>query len=297
MERVELTVGLELSRIVYGMWRLADDRDTSPSHIQAKIEACLEQGVTSFDHADIYGRYTTEALFGAALKAAPHLRGQIEVITKCGIVAKSGPFADRRVNHYDSSPAHIAASIDRSLRNLAVERIDLLLIHRPDLLMDPFDTGRALDEAVASGKVRAVGVSNFRPHDWQLLESAMDNPLVTNQIEISLLAHTPLTNGDVAFLQERGVAPMAWSPLAGGSLLSSGLSRMNETLEEVAARDGVDPTAVAIAWLLAHPACILPVLGTNTLARIKTFSDAFRVTMDRETWYLLYAAALGQDVP
>lgn len=297
MERVELAVGLELSRIVYGMWRLADDPDTSPAHVQAKIEACLAQGITSFDQADIYGGYRAEALLGAALRAAPQLRRQIEIVTKCGIIAPTGPYADRKVKHYDTRPAHIAAAIDRSLRELAVERIDLLLIHRPDPLMDPHETGRALDEAVASGKVRAVGVSNFRPHDFSLLQAAMDGPLVTNQIEISLIAHEALTNGDLAFLQERGVAPMAWSPLAGGALMSSGHARMNDALRAVAERDGVDPTAVAVAWLLAHPATILPVLGTNTLGRIARLSDAFRVSMDRETWYLLYAAALGQDVP
>lgn len=297
MERVELAVGLELSRIVYGMWRLADDEDTSPAHVQAKVEACLEQGVTSFDHADVYGGYTGEALLGAALKAAPRLRDQMEIVTKCGIVVPTGRYADRSVKHYDTSPAHIAASIDASLRNLSIDRIDLLLVHRPDPMMDHFETGRALDEAVASGKVRAVGVSNFRPHDWTLLQSAMDTRLATNQIELSLLAHEPFTNGDLAFLQERDVAPMAWSPLAGGFLLSSGHSSLNAALKSVAERDGVDSMAVAVAWLLAHPACILPVLGTNRLDRIASFSEAFRVRMDRQTWYMLYAAALGQDIP
>ncbi|WP_068111615.1 aldo/keto reductase [Tropicimonas marinistellae] len=297
MERVELTVGLELSRIVYGMWRLGDDPDTSPKRVQAKMEACLEQGITSFDQADIYGGYTAEALLGAALRAAPHLRAQIEIVTKCDIVAPVGKYADRRVKYYDTSPAHIAASIDSSLSNMAIERIDLLLLHRPDPLMDHFETGRALDEAVASGKVRAVGVSNFRPHDWRLLQSAMDTRLATNQIEISLLRHDPMTNGDLAFLQELDVAPMAWSPLAGGALLSSGHNAMNAALREVAERDGVGPMAVALAWLLTHPACILPVVGTNTLDRIRRISDAFAVDMDRQTWFTLYTAALGHEVP
>ncbi|SFD05137.1 aldo/keto reductase [Tropicimonas isoalkanivorans] len=297
MERVELTVGLELSRIVYGMSRLADDPDRSPARIQAKIEACLEQGITSFDQADIYGDYLGEEILGAALKAAPHLRPQMEIVTKCDIVAPVGRYADRRVKYYDTRPAHIAASIDSSLRNMALERIDLLLLHRPDPLMDHYDTGRALDEAVASGKVRAVGVSNFKPHDWRLLQSAMDARLATNQIEISLLAHEPMTNGDLAFLQEMDVAPMAWSPLAGGTLLSSGFNTLNEALHEVANRHGVEASAVAVAWLLAHPACILPVVGTNTPERIGRISDAFKVDMDRQTWFTLYTAALGHEVP
>lgn len=297
MERVELSVGLELSRIVYGMWRLGDDADNSPARVQAKIEACLEQGITSFDLADIYGGYTTEALLGGALQAAPALRDRMEIVTKCDIIAPIGKYAHKPVKYYDTSPAHIAGSLDRSLRKLNCERVDLLLLHRPDPLMDHFETGRALDEAVASGKVRAVGVSNFRPHDWELLQSAMDTRLATNQIEISLLAHEPMSNGELAFLQRIGVAPMAWSPLAGGALLSSGHSQLNATLKQIAARDNVDAMAVAVAWLLAHPAMILPVIGTNTIERIRQISSTFSVNMDRETWYALYTAALGHDVP
>ncbi|SDK44463.1 aldo/keto reductase [Aliiruegeria lutimaris] len=297
MERVELSVGLELSRIVYGLWRLGDDEDTSPARVQKKIEACLEQGITSFDIADIYGGYTTEAILGKALKDAPELRARMEIVTKCDIIAPIGKYSGRAVKYYDTSPAHISASLERSLRKLKTDRIDLFLLHRPDPLMDPVETGRALDEAVASGKVRAVGVSNFKPHDWELLQSAMENRLVTNQIEISLLTHQPMTNGELAFLQREGVAPMAWSPLGGGALLSSGHNRMNEALKHFAERDGVEAGVIAVAWLLAHPACILPVIGTNKLERIRAFADAFKVNMDRETWYALYTAALGHEVP
>ncbi|MDH3264447.1 MAG: aldo/keto reductase, partial [Paracoccaceae bacterium] len=209
MERVKLAKGLKLSRIVYGLWRLGDDPDASPRHVQAKIEACLEQGITTFDEADIYGDYESESLFGAALKRAPQLKKQIEVITKCDIMLVSQKAPKRRVKHYDTSAAHIAASVDASLRKMAVERIDLLLIHRTDPFMDHRETGAALDATVASGKVRAVGASNFRPWDWTLLQSAMKTKLVTNQLELSLVAHEAFTNGDIAFLQERGLCPMA----------------------------------------------------------------------------------------
>jgi predicted oxidoreductase len=294
MQRVSLGE-IELSRIVYGMWRVGDDADTSARHVQAKIEACLAQGITTIDQADIYGGYTAEALLGTALRAAPALRDKIEIVTKCGIVAPAGRYADRRVKYYDTSAGHIAASIDHSLREMAVERIDLLLIHRPDPFMDHRETGAALDSAVASGKVRAVGVSNFRPHDFTLLQSAMSSMLVTNQIELSLLAHAPFVNGDVAFLQERGIAPMAWSPLAGGRLLGSAGS-LKDRLDTVAAAQDVAPSSVAVAWLLAHPAGILPVMGTNDLSRIAHLSEALRVAMDRQTWFELYTAALGREV-
>ena len=294
MDRVTLPSGVDLSRIVYGMWRVGDDTDTSPAHIRAKIEACLAQGITTIDQADIYGGYTAEGLLGACFKDNPGLRDKLEIVTKCDIVAPVGRYETARVKHYDTSAAHIAKSIDLSLSEMAIDHIDLLLIHRPDPLMDHEETGRALDEAVASGKVRAVGVSNFRLWDWTLLQSAMKTPLATNQIEISLQHHVPFTNGDIAFLQERGVAPMAWSPLGGGSLFQAGEPR--ETVSKVAMQNGVDEAAVAVAWLLAHPVGILPVMGTNRIDRIENFSDALKVKMDRETWFELYTAALGREV-
>lgn len=297
MERLKLGSDLEVSRLVYGLWRLGDDSDTSPAHVQRKIEACLAQGITTMDHADIYGGYTGEALFGGALKAAPHLRDRIEIVTKCGIIAPMGRHAGACVKHYDTSRAHIMASVETSLRDMAIEHVDLLLIHRPDPLIDPAETGAALDELVASGKVRAVGVSNFRPYDLSLLQSAMRSPLVTNQIELSLLETEPFRNGDLASLMERRIHPMAWSPLGGGRLFADSESPLLKRLNAVAAEQGVEPGSVAIAWLLAHPAGILPVLGTNSLPRIEAIAQALRVSIDRPTWFELYSAAMGRDVP
>ncbi|NND19118.1 MAG: oxidoreductase [Silicimonas sp.] len=297
MERVELPGGVSLSRIVYGMWRIGDDPDTSTAHVRAKIDACLAQGITTIDQADIYGGYTAEGILGKALKENKGLRDQIEIVTKCDIVAPAGRYADARVKHYDTSPEHIARSIDNSLSDMGIDHIDLLLIHRPDPLMDHHATGRALDQAVASGRVRAVGVSNFRPWDWSLVQSAMDTPLATNQIEISLSAHEGMVNGDIAFLQERGIRPMAWSPLGGGALMDgSAVETLRGKMAEIAASNEVDEAAVAVAWLLAHPSGILPVMGTNTISRIETLSDALKVEMDRETWFDLYSAALGREV-
>jgi predicted oxidoreductase len=294
MDRIELQPDLSLSRIVYGMWRLGDDTDTSPAHVQAKIEACLEQGITTMDQADIYGGYMAEEIMGAGLTQS--LKDQIEVVTKCDIVAPMGRYADAKVKYYDTSRAHILASVDHSLRLMGLDKIDLLLVHRPDPLMDHNETGAALDEVVASGKVRAVGVSNFKLHDWTLLQSAMKTKLVTNQIELSLGVHQGFTNGDVAYLQERGIAPMAWSPLGGGALMTAD-NDLGRAMDAVAKADGVDRAAVAVAWLLAHPARILPVMGTNNINRIKGFSDALKVDMTRERWFELYTAALGDEVP
>ena len=296
MERVSLQNDLDLSRLVYGMWRVSDDKDTSPAHVQAKIEACLEQGITTIDQADIYGGYAAEAVMGNCLKSAPALRDQIEIITKCDIVAPVGKYADRRVKHYDTSRGHILESVDSSLINMNIDHIDVLLIHRPDPLMDHHETGAALDEVIASGKVRAAGVSNFKLHDWTLLQSAMQSKLVTNQIEISVLCHDPFTNGDIAYLQERSISPMAWSPLGGGELFDAKNMTLLAVLKSVAEQNAVDAAAVAVAWLLAHPAGILPVLGTNNLDRIKKIGDAAKVKIDRETWFEIYTAARGSEV-
>ncbi len=295
MERVALSDKLEFSRLIYGMWRLAEDSDTSAKHVEAKIQACLDQGITTFDQADIYGGYTAETVLGAALKANRSLATQMEIVTKCDILVDAGRHSGTRVKHYDTSREHIHASVDASLSEMGIEHIDLLLVHRPDPFMDHHVTGAALDELVASGKVGSIGVSNFRPWDWELLQSAMKNQLVTNQIEISLKEIAPFTNGDLAFHQRHGHRLMAWSPLGGGDLMG-GNSAVAAVMDRLAAQTGVDRAAVAVAFLLAHPAGILPVLGTNNLSRIATISDALKVRLDRQDWFELYEAALGREV-
>ena len=295
MERIELSGGVSLSRLVYGMWRIGDDPDTSPAHVRAKIEACLAQGITTMDQADIYGGYTAEAILGDALRAAPGLRDRIEIVTKCDIIAPIGKYADAACKHYDSSGDHIRASVDSSLRDMGIERIDLLLIHRPDPLMDHDETGRVLDALVAEGKVRAVGVSNFRPWDVELLQFAMHVPLATNQIEISLARVAPFTDGDLAFHQRRRDPVMAWSPLGGGSLMT-GNGPVAQVMDRIAATHGVDRAAVAVAFLLRHPARIMPVMGTNALSRIAAIADALSCALSRAEWFQLYEAALGHEV-
>ncbi len=298
MQRVILNEDLSLSRMVLGLWRLTDYGDSSPAALQARIEVALDQGITTIDQADIYGGYMSEEVFGNCLRGSPGLRERVEIVTKCDIVAPVGRHASARVKHYDTSRGHIETSVEASLKLMGIDQIDLLLIHRPDPLMDHNETGRALDDLVAAGKVRAVGVSNFRPWDWKLLQSAMSSPLVTNQIEISLLHHAPLTNGDVAYHQMNKTPMMAWSPLGGGALVAAAADTvLLKCLDTIAAKNGVDRAAVAVAWLLAHPSGIVPVMGSNNIDRIRNFSDAFNVQMDRQTWYELYTAALGNEVP
>ena len=295
MQRTKISSSLTMSRLVYGMWRLGDDQDTSPKHVRNKISSCLHQGITSFDQADIYGGYEAEEILGNALKGS-HLRKEMEIVTKCDIVAPVGRYKSARVKYYDTSRDHILKSVDASLKLMGIDYIDLLLLHRPDPLMDHFETGAALDEIIASGKVRNVGVSNFKPWDWNLLQAAMKNKLVTNQIELSVLAHEGFTNGDVAFHQTHNTPIMAWSPLAGGDLFLKSNEKLLNSLSNIADTFGVEPSTVAVAWLLAHPANILPVLGTNSLSRIETISQALDIKLNRQTWFEIYTTALGREV-
>lgn len=304
MQTIQLHPSLpHFSRIVYGAWRMNDDVDNSPKDALEKIHAALGAGITTFDHADIYGDYSCETLFGAALRLDPSIKARTQHVTKCDIMLLSEKYPERRVKHYDTTPAHIKASVDASLARLGLDVLDVLLIHRPDPFMDAAATGACLDELVKVGKIRAAGVSNFKTWDWDLLQANMTSPLVTNQLEISLLARETFTDGTLAQAQQHKAPPMAWSPLGGGSLFIDNESdgdgaawRVRPALMRMAENYGVRTDAVAIAWLLAHPANILPVLGTTQIPRIERLADAFKVDMSRETWFELFELANGQEV-
>lgn len=303
MNRMTLPNGRTLSQMAYGVWRLSEAEDTSVSANLARIDACLAQGITTFDHADIYGDYRCEALFGEAIKARPALRQQIEIVTKTDIMLLSSKWPGTRVKHYDTSSAHVTASVDRSLQRIGVDVIDLLLIHRPDPLCDATALGACLDGLIDSGKVRGVGVSNFMPWDVDLLQACMKHRLQTNQIELSLLHTAPFINGQLAHAQQHRMPVMAWSPLGGGRLhnqaaqTGTAAARLAPKLTALAQASGTDTTAVAMAWLMHHPVGVLPVMGSNQLDRISAFAQALKVPMDRQTWYELYELANGHEVP
>lgn len=299
MQMIQLDSSLTaMSRLIYGVWRLADDKDTSDSHVRAKIDACLEQGITTFDHADIYGEYQCEKLFGRALAADSSLRDQMQLISKCDIAIPTSLYPERALKYYDTSPKYIRMSVENSLKNLHTDYLDLLLIHRPDPFMDATATGAVLDELIAEGKIKAAGVSNFKPWDWDLLQSRMKNKLVTNQIEMSLLEQDAFTNGDLANLETHNIKPMAWSPLAGGRIFGDDedAKRIQPLLKRIADEYNCNTDHAAIAWLLAHPSNILPIVGTNNLERVKTLSKSLEIKIDRPTWFELFTAASGQEV-
>jgi predicted oxidoreductase len=294
--------GLSLSRLVLGAWRLLSQPEKPDATSVARlINDAIDLGMTSFDHADIYGDYGVEEAFGAGLKHWGGKRGAIELITKCDIMLKSDARPDNRIKHYDTSAAHIKASVDRSLKNLHTDYIDVLLIHRPDPLMDADETARGLEGVVNAGKVRAVGVSNFSPSQFDLLASRLPFPLVTNQIEVSVVHTHSLFDGSLDHAQRLRYAPMIWSPLSGGSLFTGDgpqEKRVREALKAVADETGgADISAIAIAWLLRHPARPIPVLGSLKRERLAAMAAALALQLDRQQWFAILNASTGQDVP
>lgn len=302
------TTDVTLSRLVMGCMRIADDPAfAGTDHILQMIDTCLEVGITSFDHADIYGvgsgrrrMHSVEALFGQALAQRPSVRDAMEIVTKCGIVPAAGD-EPAPVGHYDFSAERIIQQVDRSLAALAIDTIDLLLLHRPDYLMDPEETASTLNALVAAGKVRAVGVSNFRPSFVDLLIPHLSQPLVAHQIEMSVLAPGALIDGTIDQAHLRGLVPMAWSPLGGKALFSSHddqARRVRHALHDVGREVGLAGLdQVALAWLMRHPAGIAPVLGTTKPARIADAVAAGDVRLTRPQWYAILEASQGVRVP
>jgi predicted oxidoreductase len=291
--------GPDVSRIVHGLWRLAEWKK-SKRQILELIHGCLEQGITTFDHADIYGDYTCEGRFGSVLAGSGIGRAAIQLVTKCGIKLVSANRPNHVIKSYDTSYSHIVASVENSLRCLHTDYIDLLLIHRPDPLMDPQEVNRAFVSLKQSGKVRYFGVSNFLPCQFEMLASKLEVPLVTNQIEYSVMNLDAHADGSIDLCQKVQICPMAWSPLGGGRLFredSDRAHRVRETLTMID-RDvgGASIDQVAIAWVLKHPAGFAPVLGTGNLPRIKKAVEALDIVLSSEQWFEIRCASLGREV-
>ncbi len=292
--------GPRCSRIVHGLWRLAD-WGRSEAEIRELLAGCLELGITTFDHADIYGDYTCESLFGQALAASGIERSSIQLVTKCGIKLVSRNRPAHAVKCYDTTAAHIVASAENSLRSLRVDYLDLLLIHRPDPLTDPREVNDAFMALRDSGKVLHFGVSNFLPSQFEMLASKLDVPLVTNQIEYSVMHLDAHADGSLDLCQRLDIRPMAWSPMGGGRLFhddSEQADRLRDVLGRVGRRaGGASMDQVALAWVLKHPAEFVPVLGTGRLSRIRKAVEALDLSLSREQWFEIWCASTGRDVP
>ncbi|MCK2031097.1 aldo/keto reductase [Microbacterium galbinum] len=291
--------------VVAGMMRI-DDKDDA--HIRALYDTARAAGIDFFDHADIYGgrMHHCESRFAAALRLTAAERDEIVLQTKCGIVPDKGMF--------DFSYEHIVAQVEGSLRSLRTDRLDVLLLHRPDALVEPEEVARAFDELEASGKVRAFGVSNHTPRQIDLLRTAVRQPLVANQLQLSI-THAPIIaqpiamnmaaedqsivrdgGGIIEYCRINGITIQAWSPFQGGFFTGVFLgnpqyAELNAVIDRLAAAHGVTPIAIATAWIVRHPARMQVVLGTTTPERVTDAAAGADVELTREEWYELFRAA------
>jgi predicted oxidoreductase len=292
--------GPHVSRLALGLWRLTS-WGLADGELLDLLHGSLDLGITTFDHADIYGDYGAEELFGRALALEPSLRHRLQLVTKCGIKLVSSRRPAHRIKHYDTGREHIVASVENSLRLLDTDYVDLLLIHRPDPLLDADEVAEAFQALRGAGQVLHFGVSNFAPGQFDLLASRLPMPLVTNQVELSLLNMGVLADGTIDHCQRLGISPMAWSPLGGGRLLRDDDAqslRVRRALQAVGQELGGAPAdQVALAWILRHPARIIPVLGSGRLERVKSAAAAADLHLSREQWFALWTASTGQEVP
>ncbi|GGY29222.1 aldo/keto reductase [Pseudoduganella albidiflava] len=288
--------GLALSRIVAGMWRMGE-WNMSPQQRLALIEGCVELGVTSFDHADIYGQYAVEELFGEALALRPALRERIQLVSKCGIQLVSPARPAHKIKQYDTSAAHIIASVDNSLKALRTDFLDLLLIHRPDPLMDFDEIAETFEGLRAAGKVKHFGVSNFSRHQFESLHRRL--PLSTNQVEFSPLHTAPMYDETFDGLQDLGVAPMIWSPLAGGRLFRDdpATEALRGTIARIAADIEQPFGSVVLAWIMQLPSRPIPLTGSGRIEAIEEAVWATRIKLSRSQWFEILRAAQGHEVP
>lgn len=289
---------LPLSPITVGFMRMGQ-WGLNRAALRDWIGTVLDLGITSFDHADVYGDYGVEEAFGDALALQPAHRDRMQLISKVGVQRVSPGNPGVWHMHYDLSGAHILATVEASLRKLRTDRLDLLLLHRPDPLMRAEEVAEAFDRLQAAGKVLHFGVSNFPASRVRALQRVLAQPLLVNQVEISLERPDAVWDGTLDSCQELGLTPMAWSPLGGGGLFRDDPARagLRQALREVADAYGAAPDQIALAWLLAHPAGIRCVVGTGRLDRLRGAVGAQSIQLDRQNWYKLLAAAEGKPVP
>jgi len=275
---------------IVGTWNPMEITPERAEDARKALMAAYEAGYTLFDHADIYCRGACEAHHGLLLRDSPDLRRSTTIATKCGVRFKDTPHPGDP-GRYEFSREWIIHSCEESLKRLGVEQIDIYQLHRPDMLMNPEEVAEAFDHLKESGKVRWFGVSNFTPSYLALLQKFCREPLVVNQVEISLKRRESLTDGTLDQCISERITPLAWSPLAGGSL-----GEGDGALQEIADNHGVHPAVVALAWLLKHPSGILPIVGSTTPENIRAMTEADRVELTREEWYQLTIAAQGHPM-
>ena len=299
MNYIQLSEKVKMSKIALGFWRL-NDWGMSKEELLKYLEKAIDLGVTTFDHADIYGRYTCEKIFGEVLALKPELRAKIQLVSKVGIKLVSENMPENTYHCYDTSYEHIVKSVEKSLKNLNTDYLDLVLIHRPDMYMDADETARALTDLRKAGKVLEWGVSNFLPSDFNLLQSRLDFKLVTNQIELSPLKTQHFYDGTINLMQEKRVPIMVWSPLAGGEIFISGdenAVELRKVLERLSKKYNCESDTIIYAWHLSHPANLIPICGSGKIERLESAVKACNIKLTREEWFEILVNGMGNDIP
>ncbi|HEU5165906.1 MAG TPA: aldo/keto reductase [Chitinophagaceae bacterium] len=295
MEKIYLSdSGPKVSPAVYGFYRW-NGSYVNEDKMEKIMNLCLEFDINTFDHGDTYGDYTCEEICGNVLKRSGIKRESIVLFTKCGINIPHPARPDYRVKHYDTSREHITNSVENSLRNLRTDYIDVFLLNQLDPLSNLEETALTLEKLKDSGKIKNVGVVNFSVFQHQLLSSYLRIPIVTNHIELNLLNTSAFDNGQVDYIKQKYMRPLATSPLAEGKIANSNEKiplRIRGKLEEFAGKYNSHFESVAIAWLVKLGA--LPLIGTTDENRIKNIAEAFKINLDRQDWYELYAVSRGE---
>ncbi|MTI39625.1 aldo/keto reductase [Fulvivirga lutimaris] len=282
---------LNISPIVLGMWHV---NTIEQNQFEKLVESGLESGITTFDHADIYGGYTCEGIFGKWFKNSSVKREDIQLVSKCGIKLISENRPDHTAKQYDTSKAHIIDSVNRSLKSLNTDYLDLLLIHRPNPLIKPREVGEAFDELKVAGKVKHFGVSNFTPSQFSYIKNDCGVPLITNQIEISAFASEVMFDGTLDYFQKHKLSLMAWSPLGGGTHIKSIVE--NELVKTLAKKYELSIGDLLLCWLQNHPAPIVPVIGTMNPDRVKSATKTLGIAMDSADWFQLLEITRGREI-
>lgn len=285
------------SPLVQGYWRMAEWGMTTQQQLSF-VKQHIELGITTVDHAPVYG--AAESMFGDVLVLEPSLREQIQVVSKCGIYPENTGNGNPRVSHYNSSKEAILSSVDESLSRLKTDHLDVLLLHRPDLLMNADGAAEAFSELTSAGKVKHFGVSNFTPAQFDLLQSRLDTTLVTNQVEINPVNLQVTEDGTLDQLQQARVQPMAWSCLAGGRIFtenSDQMARLRETLTEVGHEIGATSIdQVIFAWVMRMPSKPVPILGSGNIDRVQAAVASLELSLTHEQWYRIWVASKGHGV-
>ncbi len=291
---------LQLSPLVMGTMRLGIwGVNMNTLALEQFIQACIEFGLNDFDHADIYGDYTTEEDFGKVLKGKSSLRDQLKLTTKCGIKMISGNRPSHKIKSYDSSADHIIASAERSLKNLHTDRIDLFLIHRPDFLMNPVEIAKAVDQLKGDGKILHFGVSNFSNSQIKMLNEYVN--IENHQVEASPLFLDPFKDGTFDVCWKRNIVPTIWSPFGGGALFDQSIEdertiRIRGAISVLCEKYSATKDQIILSWLRSHPLGLIPILGTSKISRVGDAVKALEISITREEWYMIWEASTGHEV-